>query len=180
MIQTITVTFTASTKEEADEILAVISGKMNPAPKTPCGAVVPSSNEVEAQSTKGPVSEPVVAPTGQGTKAEAPSAKEKKAPKAPKKEAKEAPTATIEMVRKAISRMIDILGEEEGATQGRALLRKFGARKIPDIDPKSYQAVVDEAEAIIREAEATVSEGEDDEGDILGLGEDGDSEESFE
>ena len=179
MIQTITVTFTAFTGDEVEEILAVITEKMKQAPKVSRALVAPSSNEVEAQSTMAPVTEQV-APTSQDTKAGAPSVKEKKAPKATKKEAKEAPTATIEMVRKAISRMIDILGEEEGATQGRALLRKFGARKIPDIDPKSYQAVVDEAEAIIRESEATANEGEDDEGDILGLGEDGDSEESFE
>lgn len=178
MIQTITVTFTAFTGEEVEEILAVIE-KMKQDPKVSRTLVAPSINEVEVQSTKSPVTEPE-APASQGTKAEAPSAKEKKAPKAPKKEVKEAPTATIEMVRKAISRMIDVLGEEEGATQGRALLRKFEARKIPDIDPKFYQAVLDKAEAIIREAEAAVSEGGDDEGDILGLGEDGESEESFE
>lgn len=74
---------------------------------------------------------------------------------------------TIKDVRGTFAKLIETLGEEDGPATGKKLLKKYGAKQIPDLDATNYAAIIEDAESLI--AEAANVEGEDDD---LGLGDD--------
>lgn len=108
---------------------------------------------------------------GKGKKADKPAADKKPAGGKKAKAADDESTKTIKDVRATFSKLIDTLGEEDGPAAGKKLLKKYGAKQIPDLDATNYAAIIEDAESMI--AEAANVEGEDDD---LGLGDDGDDE----
>ena len=99
-----------------------------------------------------------------------PEATEEKPAKATKaKKAAEAPKVTIKDVRKAFAELIDSLGEDDGPVEGKKLLKKFGAKQIPEVAEEHYVALIGEVRAVIESKAGTAEEAEDDD---LGLGDD--------
>jgi hypothetical protein len=69
---------------------------------------------------------------------------EKETPKAPEKEKAKEPTIELEDVRKVLADK-----SRAGKTDDvRALIQKFGADRLSDIDPKNYEALIKEAEVL--------------------------------
>lgn len=88
------------------------------------------------------------------------------------KKAVEAPKVTIKDVRRAFAELIDSLGEDDGPVEGKKLLKKFGAKQIPEVAEEHYADLIAEVRAVIESkgetADVDASAGDDD----LGLDDD--------
>ena len=75
---------------------------------------------------------------------ETPEAKEEPQKKAPKAEAKKAPEITLEKVRGVLADK-----SRDGHTaEVRAIIQKYGADRLSDVDPKDYASIIKEAEVL--------------------------------
>lgn len=75
---------------------------------------------------------------------ETPEAKEEQQKKAPKAEAKKAPEITLEKVRGVLADK-----SRDGHTaEVRAIIQKYGADRLSDVDPKDYASIIKEAEVL--------------------------------
>jgi hypothetical protein len=102
--------------------------------------------------------------------AEAPKEEKKKSNKGKKTESKKKeepaePELTVKDIRKAFSRLLDALSEDDGPTVGRKLLKKYNAKQVPDIDKDYYGNVMEDIETLIAEAENSEEDSDD-----LGIG----------
>ena len=75
---------------------------------------------------------------------ETPEAKEEPQKKASKAEAKKAPEITLEKVRGVLADK-----SRDGHTaEVRAIIQKYGADRLSDVDPKDYASIIKEAEVL--------------------------------
>lgn len=95
---------------------------------------------------------------GKGKKADKPA-------DAPKKDAE--PELNHKAVRKMFGDMVAALGDEKGSKEGKALLKKYNAKQVPDIAKDDLPKVAAELEKLIASAKDAGSE-EDDDTDFLG------------
>lgn len=73
-----------------------------------------------------------------------PEAKEEPQKKAPKAEAKKTPEITLEKARGVLADK-----SRDGHTaEVRAIIQKFGADRLSDVDPKNYASIIKEAEVL--------------------------------
>lgn len=119
---------------------------------------------VAGAPAKAPKAEKVKKAEAAEAPAEEKPAKTEKAEKPAK--AKKSDGPDLKAVREVFGRLIDTLGEDEGPAAGKKLLKKFGAKQIPDLAAEHYQAVIDEAESLIKEAKNTESDDDDDDLDL--------------
>ena len=61
-----------------------------------------------------------------------------------KKEEKESPSLTLEKVRAVLAEK----SRAGGTAEVRAIIQKFGAKRLSEIDPKDYAAILKEAEVL--------------------------------
>lgn len=73
-----------------------------------------------------------------------PEAKEEPQKKAPKAEAKKSPEITLEKVRGVLADK-----SRDGHTaEVRAIIQKYGADRLSDVDPKDYATIIKDAEVL--------------------------------
>lgn len=89
----------------------------------------------------------------------------KPAADAPKKDAE--PELNHKTVRKMFGDMVAALGDDKGSKEGKALLKKYNAKQVPDIAKDDLPKVAAELEKLIASAKDAGSE-EDDDTDFLG------------
>lgn len=168
----INVEFYVGTQKEADLVgraLAMVAAELPkehlPLTSGSVGETAPSpAVEAEAPKAEKKKAKAEAAPAPKAETATEEATEPKKA-----KKAKAAEGPGLKEVNDAFAELLDKLDAEDGPSKAKEILKKYNAKKIPDLDKANYAAVIEDVKALTAGA-AEAGEEEDDDDFGLDLG----------